>query len=55
MSRPHAQRRRPVDPALIRALTDGTYVVDARAVADAMLRRNQAPPPRSAARRLFDR
>jgi len=54
MSRRPAQRRRPVDPALIRALTDGTYVVDARAVADAMLRRGD-PPPRPAVRRLFDR
>jgi hypothetical protein len=28
-----------VDPALLRALEEGTYVVDPRAVAEAMLRR----------------
>jgi hypothetical protein len=30
-----------VDPALLRALEEGTYVVDPRAVADAMLRRRE--------------
>jgi hypothetical protein len=30
-----------VDPALIKALEDGTYVVDPHAVADAMLRRRE--------------
>ena len=30
-----------VDPALLRALEDGTYVVDPHAVAEAMLRRRE--------------
>ena len=30
-----------VDPALLKALEDGTYVVDPRAVAEAMLRRRE--------------
>lgn len=30
-----------VDPALLRALEQGTYVVDPRAVADAMMRRRE--------------
>ena len=30
-----------VDPALLRALEEGTYVVDPRAVAEAMLRRRE--------------
>jgi hypothetical protein len=30
-----------VDPALIKALEEGTYVVDPRAVADAILRRHE--------------
>jgi hypothetical protein len=38
-----------VDPQLARALADGTYVVDPRAVADAMLQREN---DRAEARRL---
>jgi hypothetical protein len=30
-----------VDPALVKALAQGTYVVDPRAVADAIIRRNE--------------
>jgi hypothetical protein len=41
-SRAH-RRGRSLDPALARALAQGTYVVDARAVADAILRRPDAP------------
>ena len=40
----------PVDPALARALAAGTYVVDARAVADAIMRRGHE---RDDARRLL--
>ena len=35
---------RGIDPNLARALAEGTYVVDTRAVADAILRRHRGGP-----------
>jgi anti-sigma28 factor (negative regulator of flagellin synthesis) len=54
-TRRQPRQRRRLDPELARALAQGTYVVDARAVADAMLRRRDSHHEQPACRRLFER